>query len=238
MTFFQVKTLLAVLFVAAGLTAALSMLTLMGKPERKMGVAVLRNTHRVAGYTFAVLLVVLAVMGLRYLAAAGDTLSLRGVLHWTLGSLLVFLLLLKLAEVRVFKQFLKHVPVMGMMVITLALVIVTLSAVFFTLTGGLSAETPFAFAPGEDAPPGGAALGAVTFRTNCTGCHNADSDETKIGPGLAGLFGRDALKVGGKPVTRENVRGQITAPAEAMPSFEGYLSGNELDDLVAYLETL
>ena len=75
MSLFVTKTLLAVLFVAAGLTAALSMLTLMGKAERKMGVMALRNTHRVAGYTFAALLVVLAILGLQYLSSAGDTLS-------------------------------------------------------------------------------------------------------------------------------------------------------------------
>lgn len=137
MSFFVTKTLLAVLFLAAGLTAALSMLTLMGRTERRMGVKALRNMHRIAGYVFAALLVVLAVMGLKYLSAAGDTLSTRGVLHWSLAALLLFVLALKLAVVRWFKQFIKFAPVMGMTVITLSLVVVTLSAVFFVVTGGL-----------------------------------------------------------------------------------------------------
>ena len=247
MTFFQVKTLLAVLLVAAGVTAALSMLTLMGKTERKLGVMTLRNTHRVAGYTFAILLVVLAAMGLGYLGAAKDTLPLRGVLHWTLGSLLVFLLLLKLAVVRVYKQFLKFVPVMGMMVITLTLVVATLSAVFFVVTGGLSpapgvtSETESAQPVTEksvDAAAGTAELGRATFATYCNDCHNSNSQERKVGPGLAGLFDRDALTIGDKPVTRENVRGQIVTPAGTMPSFGGFLSDEQLSDVVAYLETL
>ena len=44
MSFFQVKSLLAIVLVAAGLTAALSMLSLLGRTERKMSVAVLKGT--------------------------------------------------------------------------------------------------------------------------------------------------------------------------------------------------
>ena len=75
MSFFQVKALLAIVFVAAGLTAALSMLSLLGRTERKISVAALKGTHRVAGYAFAGFFAVLAVMGTRFLAAAGDGLN-------------------------------------------------------------------------------------------------------------------------------------------------------------------
>lgn len=258
MSFFATKTLLAVLFIAAGLTAALSMLTLMGKSERKMGVMALRNTHRAAGYTFVVLLVVLAIMGLSYLSAAADTLSLRGVLHWSTAALLVFVLALKLAVVRWFKQFIKFVPVMGMIVITLALVVATLSAVFFIVTGGLagpgSAEVAEVAAEagaeareqgGDDVRAtdtaggtGGASAGEQVFAENCSGCHNSGSTERKIGPGLAGLFGRETIEASGRAVSPANVRAQIVTPAGGMPSFKGFLSEEQLDDLIAYLQTL
>ena len=288
MSFFATKTILAVLFIAAGLTAALSMLTLMGKAERRMGVMALRNTHRAAGYVFATLLVVLAVMGLKYLAAAGDSLPLRGVLHWSLASLLLFVLALKLVVVRWFKQFVKFVPVMGMTVITLALVVAMLSAVFFVVTGGSgaresralvssevryveeepqvvveeaveevveeavapaeqSAVAPTSVDPGAVAPaPAGqgsetsadAAEGGRVFVRSCSGCHYDDSADAKIGPGLAGLFERDVIAVSGMPVSGENVRDQIVSPTGRMPSFEAYLSGQQLDDLIAYLQTL
>lgn len=274
MTLFQVKALLAVLLTAAGLTAAFSMLTLMGTTERRIGAKALRNTHHAAGYTFSALLAVLAVMGLRYLSAAGDTLPVRGVLHWTLASLLVFLLLLKLLIVRFFKQFLRYVPVLGMAVITLALVVVTLSAVFFAVTGAGPDERPARTVSGEpdafpyvapadaspqadeaaagaaaadtvrggagraETPASDAAGGRAAFGTYCSGCHYADSREKKIGPGLAGLFGRDALPVGGGPVTQESVLGQLDSPVGTMPSFRGFLSDEQARDLIAYLETL
>ncbi|MFH1689950.1 MAG: cytochrome c [Candidatus Eisenbacteria bacterium] len=262
MSFFVTKTLLATLFIAAGLTAALSMLTLMGKAERRMGVMALRNMHRVAGYVFATLLVVLAVMGARYLSAAGDSLSVRGVLHWSLASLLVFVLALKLAVVRWFKQFIKFVPVMGMTVITLALVVTTLSAVFFVVTGGFGGseprdttsveiqndadDTPVAAAADEASADAGQReetstsvdQGGQVFGKYCSGCHYDDSTGKKIGPGLAGLFARDTIEASGMPMSPENVRTQIVAPAGGMPSFEPYLSEQQLDDLIVYLETL
>jgi mono/diheme cytochrome c family protein len=252
MSFFVTKTLLATLFIAAGLTAALSMLTLMGKTERRMGVMALRGTHRIAGYVFATLLVVLVVMGLRYLSAVGDSLSVRGVLHWSLASLLVFVLALKLVVVRWFKQFIKFVPVMGMTVITLALVVAMLSAVFFVVTGGFGGSEPREKQRVEvresagDAPvvaaadetSAGAAEGEQLFVKYCSGCHYNDSADRKIGPGLAGLFARDTIVASGAPMSSEGVRTQIVAPTGGMPSFEPYLSEQQLDDLIAYVKTL
>ncbi len=246
MSFFAVKTTLAVLFVAAGLTAAISMLTLMGKPEKRMSVSALMKVHRTAGYVFVGLLVVLAVMGVRYLAAAGDSLALRGVLHWTLAAALILILALKLAIVRTFKQFVKFAPVLGMTVITMALLVATISAGFFAITRG-RAPTADAGRPAVEAVQpaaettqlaGDATLGESAFATYCSNCHNADSTESGIGPGLAGLFDRAELPSSGRPVTRENVRAQIVTPMGNMPSFQSYISDKGLSDLLAYIETL
>lgn len=257
MDYFQAKTLLAVLAVAAAMTAALSMLALMGRAERRAGAKTLRNTHRAAGYVFAVILVALAVMGIGYLAAAGDALPLRGVLHWVLASALVALFLLKIAVVRWYRQFLKYVPVMGMILIVLVLLVAAISAGFHVVSGGSRpsngarrAETgtieaddgaartePVEAAP-SDVAVGDPESGGALFVSYCAGCHASDSREAGVGPGLAGLFDRDRLVTGGRPVTRENVRSQILSPAGGMPPFDGHVSEDELDDLVAYLETL
>ena len=87
-------------------------------------------------------------------------------------------------------------------------------------------------------PAGDAALGESTFATNCANCHDDASTETRIGPGLAGLFDRGELPSSGRPVTRENVRAQIVTPLGNMPSFQSYISGEGLTDLLAYIETL
>ncbi len=86
------------------------------------------------------------------------------------------------------------------------------------------------------AADGDAKKGEAAFE-NCSVCHNADSTEAKIGPGLKGLFKREKL-VNGKPVTADNVRAIITEGSGAMPPFADAISADDKDNLIAYLKTL
>jgi mono/diheme cytochrome c family protein len=244
MSYFEAKSLIALLFMGAGVTALVSMLTLMGRSERRLSVLGLRATHRTAGYVFAALLVVAAVMGLRYLAAAGDGLALRGVIHWVVASLLAVVLGLKILIVRAYKQFLKFVPVFGLIVFSLAFVVVFVSAVFFLVTGGaIGTGRPEAGGAVERPPrsvtvSGDPARGQELFVRHCSSCHHADSEEAKIGPGLAGLPDREELASTGAPATPENVQAQIVDPVGTMPSFATTLSQDDLRHLLAYLAML
>src|SRR2546422_7504136 len=71
----------------------------------------------------------------------------------------------------------------------------------------------------------------------CAVCHNADSTEKKMGPGLKGLFSREKMNNGKKP-TEANVREKIDEGGQGMPAYKEMLSDEEKDDLVAYLKTL
>jgi len=71
----------------------------------------------------------------------------------------------------------------------------------------------------------------------CSVCHNADSTDKKMGPGLKGLFSREKLN-NGKKVTEANVREQIDEGGKGMPAYKEMLSDDEKDDLIAYLKTL
>ncbi len=86
------------------------------------------------------------------------------------------------------------------------------------------------------AKPGNAEKGKEVFE-QCSVCHNADSDEKKMGPGLKGLFKKDKMMNGKKP-TEENVRAIVNAGGNGMPAYEELLSAEERDDLLAYLKTL
>jgi cytochrome c len=83
---------------------------------------------------------------------------------------------------------------------------------------------------------GDAAKGKEVF-SQCEVCHNADSTDKKMGPGLKGLFKRDKL-ANGKKVTDATVRDQIEQGGNGMPSYKDMLSDTEKDDLIAYLKTL
>jgi cytochrome c2 len=89
---------------------------------------------------------------------------------------------------------------------------------------------------GLAADKGDAAKGKDVFE-QCSVCHNADSDEKKMGPGLKGLFKKDKM-VNGKKPTEANIRSRVDEGGNGMPAYKDMLSDTEKDDLIAYLKTL
>ncbi len=80
--------------------------------------------------------------------------------------------------------------------------------------------------------PNLAEVGRQVFEQNCAGCHNLTA-ETKVGPGLAGLFTRQQLPNGG-PVNDENLRVWIQNGGGGMPGFA--LDGADLAAVIAFLK--
>ena len=72
----------------------------------------------------------------------------------------------------------------------------------------------------------------------CGVCHNADSDEKKMGPGLKGLFKKSTFADGKTKVTEETVRKKVDQGGNGMPAYEEMLDKKEKDNLIAYLKTL
>ncbi|HBY60085.1 MAG TPA: adenylate cyclase [Solibacterales bacterium] len=83
---------------------------------------------------------------------------------------------------------------------------------------------------------GDAAKGKEVFE-QCGVCHNADSNEKKMGPGLKGLY-KKAKLANGKKVTDEAVMAIINAGGNGMPAYEEMLTADERADVLAYLKTL
>src|SRR4051812_15589598 len=81
------------------------------------------------------------------------------------------------------------------------------------------------------AADGDAAKGKEVFE-QCAVCHNADSEETKMGPGLKGLFKHDKLKNGKKP-TEANVKAVINEGGKGMPAYSDMLADDERNNLIA-----
>jgi cytochrome c len=84
---------------------------------------------------------------------------------------------------------------------------------------------------------GGDAKKGKELFEQCSVCHNADSDEKKMGPGLKGLFKKAKLS-NGKPLTEASVRAIINAGGNGMPAYESILSEEEKNHVIAYLKTL
>lgn len=93
------------------------------------------------------------------------------------------------------------------------------------------------FAQDKKGGAGDAAKGKEVFE-QCAVCHNADSDEKKMGPGLKGLMKKATLADGKTKTTEASVRQKIDQGGNGMPAYEEMLDKKEKDNLMAYLKTL
>ena len=84
---------------------------------------------------------------------------------------------------------------------------------------------------------GDAAKGKEVFE-QCSVCHNADSAERKMGPGLKGLYKKAKMDSNGKAPTDANVQGKIDEGGNGMPAYKDMLSADEKANLLAYLRSL
>ncbi len=103
----------------------------------------------------------------------------------------------------------------------------------FTTAMALGLAVPFAFAAEGD---GDAAAGKEIFETKCIVCHNADSKDKKIGPGLAGV--KDGKLPSGKDATYDAILENLNKGGGGMPAFEKLMSDEEKDNVIAYVATL
>lgn len=243
MSEYLIKSILACFLLAAGLGAFLTMAALTGRAEHKVPPEKLRKLHRVFGWAFAVLLVPLAYLGLDFLAERGDSLPLRGVLHFVLAEVLIGLVLLKIVFSRAYRQLVRYSPTLGLTISVLTLVIFLMTAGFLFLRGLEATEVTEAREAGIAAAETGAsatagpAAGERLFAQDCASCHRPAEGRKRGGPDLTGVLKKDALPASGRPATPANVREQILRPVGSMPAFTG-LSEGELASLLAYLETI
>ena len=108
-------------------------------------------------------------------------------------------------------------------------------SVFLSVGVGLAAGKAKDDAVKSDAAKGDAAKGKELFDTKCGICHNADSKEKKIGPGLLGI--KDGKLPSGKETTRKNLLENLNTGG-GMPPFEKLISQEEKDNVIAYISTL
>jgi len=149
----HVKLAVSILFLAAGTVAVLTMLYVMGRAEKKISPGAMRNTHRVMGVIFAISLLLLAWIGARFVGAMGDGMSLRAVFHAVFAVSLFAVLLMKILIVKFYRELMRFVPTMGLIVFALAFVVFSTSAGFHfarDLRSGPSAM----IGEGEDAEGG------------------------------------------------------------------------------------
>ncbi len=238
MSFFLMKSILGSVFLLAGIAAVLSMFILMGKQGLKLSASFLRKFHKITGFVFFILLLVIGYFCVKYWILAGDSISTRAVFHGVLALVLFIVLVMKMLIVQFYKQLLRFAPTLGMTVFCLAFVVFFTSAGYYLLrTACVSPEPVEESATQVPVEQGSIEKGAKIFASKCSSCHFADREVKKTGPGLKGLLKKETLPSSGRPATIENVRKQIIRPFLVMPAFAN-LPEHEMADLLAYLQSL
>ncbi len=90
---------------------------------------------------------------------------------------------------------------------------------------------------GKGAAAGDVAKGKEAFELNCGVCHNSDSEERKMGPGLKGLAKRAKL-VNGEATSDTTIMDLVNNGGNGMPGFADLLTTSEKADVLAFLKSL
>jgi mono/diheme cytochrome c family protein len=241
------KTILALLLLIVGFVATLTMLFLLGRGEKARRPNRVRGAHKVLGFVFFILLLVLVFTGMRYVAWGRGEPSPRAIMHVVLAAALFTVFVVKLLIVRFYRGLLWIVPTVGMIVFVLAVLVFSTSAGYYLARrgqirgGGEEAASGIveeaAELSGELAALGEAELGAVVYEKYCAFCHYSGSTESKLGPGLKGVLRAESLPVSGRPATVQNILSTLQNPIGTMPAFTK-LTAEELEHLIAFLETI
>lgn len=110
------------------------------------------------------------------------------------------------------------------------------SGVFFAATLVVSGMVPRSdFSKSADSD---GRSGRDVFESNCSACHSATTRQTRVGPGLKGLFKTNRLPSSGRPATVRNVLEKILKGGGGMPGFERRLTRPETRSLIQYLKSL
>lgn len=257
MTIFQLKSLLSLLLLGLAALGMCAMLEVFGKEAPAERAAQLKRRHRVAGWSYILLFAIISYLCISFLAATRTEPSPRTALHILLSLAIIALVIVKVLALRRYRQFYAMARPIGIALGVLTVALVGLSAgIHLTVTRFGQDRTAdrsaiYAFrgpflAVRQVAAPGTAAIrtdrrsierGQALFAARCAACHDPGSTRTVVGPGLQGLLRNPVLPVSRHPATAESIRFQLRQPLRGMPSF-AFLSEDEMDDLIAYLNTL
>lgn len=255
------KTILASLLLVIGFLATLTMFRLLGGGEKVRDPGRGRVVHKVFGFLFFILLLVLVFTGMRYVAWGRGEPSPRAVMHVVLAAALFTVFVVKLLIVRFYRGLLGVVSTLGMAVFILTVLVFSTSAGYYLARQGdmlhwnlgasmddsgrveellleaVEGSGEVSEESAREMAEGIGDKGAAVFEQYCAFCHNSGSTEPKLGPGLMGVLNAETLPVSGRPATAGNILSTLENPVGTMPAFT-QLTEEELDALIAFLETI
>ncbi len=258
MTIFFLKSLLSLVLFVCAAVSIYAMFEVFGRSTpAASAVERFKRIHKASGYVYAVLFVLISYLCVGFAAASRAEPSPRAAIHIALALSILALFIVKVLYVRIFRQFYIQAKTIGVIMGVLSFVLVGISGGFYLATSRFGRDRTIdksvyyelkgpLLTVAQIERPGTMAVrtdrlsierGRTLFLSKCSICHDPQSTRTIVGPGLKGLLRNPALPISGHPATAESIRFQLKQPMGRMPSF-AYLSNEEMEDLIAYLNTL
>ena len=125
----QITSALSFLFVVIAIIQVWLMLEVIGREKPRFNTAKLSLVHRINGYLFVTIYLIMLVVMTRKVMQSNAPLDTKSIIHWVLAISLLPLLMVKILIVRFYPQAFNHVLPMGV-----SILVITMA--FVTITGG------------------------------------------------------------------------------------------------------
>ena len=254
MSIFFMKSILSIILFIFAVINMITMFEIFGREQRRFDVEIFKKAHRITGIFYILVFILVTFFCLRFILTTKTELSVRSAFHGVFALAILVLLAVKILYLRVYRQFYNQAKVFGIIISFLTIGAAGTSAGYYLLVSEFGTDKTYdkiiqykekiiqekkneVRKLPVRTDPESIGRGKNIFDAKCKFCHNAYNLETIVGPGLQGILKNTVLPVSKRPATSENIIKQLRQPFSRMPSFE-YLSEGEVEDIIAFLNTL
>lgn len=257
MSTYFLKSILALLLTLLTAASMFTMFEIFGRKEKRFNSDRLRKIHKITGVFYFLVFAIIAYFCIRFIFISKTELSVRGAFHAIIAITILVLLAVKVLYVRIYRHFYDQARVFGLLISLMTFVMAGTSAGYYLVISEFGTDTSYdkilqyreriarekkeekseALMRPASTDPESIGRGKNIFDAKCSFCHNPYSTDTIVGPGLKGVLKNPEFPLSRRPATPENIRKQLKHPFGRMPSFD-YLSEEEVEDIIAFLNTL
>ncbi len=247
---FLLKSLLSLVILASVLIGLLTAFEQFGRLDQKFNRNSLRKFHSANGILYLFLCLGLTYLCFGFLVKTKAEPSVRVMFHSLFAISVLLILCFKILVANIYRQFYAKLQAAGLILAFVSFCMISTSAGYYLLVTKFGTDIPVVVLADQrkttgveqtrmiaKTDPESIRQGKELYEDKCTFCHDPFSSKTLTGPGHKGILKNPLLPVSLKPATPENIDSQLRTPFKDMPSFS-YLSADEVQRLIAYLNTL
>lgn len=250
MALFLLKSLLSLVVLASALAGIYTAFEMLGRVDQKFNRDTFRKYHRANGILFLIFCLGMTWLCFGFLVRTKAEPSVRVMFHSLFAISVLLILCFKILVANIYRQFYAKLQTAGLILAFVSFCMIVTSAGYYLLITKFGKDIPAVGSYEQTRLTGAEQTGMIAktdpesirkgkelYEDKCTFCHDPLSNKILTGPGHKDILKNPLLPVSGKPATPENIAAQIRTPFRDMPSFS-YLSGDEIQGLIAYLNTL